>query len=222
MPEHSHPALLPPGLFDVLAPEAGHEARIVEHLMAVFAAHGYDRVKPPLIEFEDSLLYGAGAAMAKQIFRLMDPASQRMMGMRADMTPQVGRIAAVRLRNAARPLRLSYAGQVLRVAGSQLRPERQFGQVGVELIGAEQAAADAETVLLAAEALQAVGVAELTIDLTVPTLVPTLCAAHGVDFHEHTALRQALERKDNAAVAALSGAAPALIAQLMAAAGPAG
>src|SRR3546814_3117616 len=69
------------------------------------------------------------------MFRVMDPVSQRMMGLRTDITLQVARIAATRLRDAARPLRLAYAGQVLRVRGSQLRPERQFAQAGFELIG---------------------------------------------------------------------------------------
>ena len=81
---------------------------------------GYQRVKPPLLEFEDSLLAGSGAAVAEQTFRLMDPDSQRMMGLRADTTPQVARIATTRLAGAPRPLRLSYAGQCLRVRGSQL------------------------------------------------------------------------------------------------------
>ena len=75
--------------------------------MAVFAAHGYERVKPPLLEFEDSLLAGSGVAVAEQTFRLMDPVSQRMMGLRADTTPQVARIAAHpprRGRPAAAPL----------------------------------------------------------------------------------------------------------------------
>ena len=121
-------ALLPAGLRDILAPDAAFEAAVVERVMACFAAHGYERVKPPLIEFEDGLLAGPGAALASETFRLMDPVSQRMMGVRADMTLQVARIAASRLKNLPRPLRLSYAGQVLRVTGSQLRPERQFGQ----------------------------------------------------------------------------------------------
>src|SRR5688572_23073078 len=71
--------LLPAGLSDGLPPEAGFEAAIVERLMAAFAAWGYERVKPPLIEFEDSLLSGPGEAMAADTFRLMDPVSQRMM-----------------------------------------------------------------------------------------------------------------------------------------------
>ena len=89
-----NPALLPAGLRDLLPPEAETEAASVEAIMDVFASHGYQRVKPPLLEFEDSLLSGSGAAVADQTFRLMDPESQRMMGVRADTTPQVARIAA--------------------------------------------------------------------------------------------------------------------------------
>src|SRR5689334_19817090 len=103
------PALLPAGIYDLLPPEAETEARVVAQLMAVLAAHGYERVKPPLVEFEESLLSGPGAAMANATFRMIDPVSHRMIGLRADMTPQVARIAAARLGNAPRPLRLSYA-----------------------------------------------------------------------------------------------------------------
>src|SRR3954465_9244344 len=103
-------ALLPAGLRDLLPPDAETEASAVEALMTVFAAHGYQRVKPPLLEFEDSLLAGSAAALADQTFRIMDPDSQRMMGLRADTTPQVARIATTRLGAAPRPLRLSYAG----------------------------------------------------------------------------------------------------------------
>src|SRR5476651_1254647 len=157
-----NPALLPAGLRDLLPPEAETEASAVEALMAVFAAHGYQRVKPPMLEFEDSLLAGSGAAVAEQTFRLMDPDSQRMMGVRADMTLQVARLAATRLANAPRPLRLSYAGEVLRVGAAQLNPERQLRQIGCELIGSLDAAADAEIVLLAYSALTELGVTGLS------------------------------------------------------------
>lgn len=166
MAEKATNALLPAGLRDVLPPEAAHEARVVEALLSQFAAHGYERVRPPLVEFEESLLAGSGVAMGSQTFRLMDPVSQRMMGVRADITLQIARIAATRLAGAPRPLRLSYAGEVLRVRGSQLVPERQLGQVGVELIGAASAEADAEVISMAAEALGAFGVNDLSVDLT--------------------------------------------------------
>jgi ATP phosphoribosyltransferase regulatory subunit len=221
MTDNTHKALLPAGLHDVLPLDAAHEAAMVERLMAEFARHGYDRVKPPMIEFEASLLSGPGAAMATQTFRLMDPISQQMLAIRPDITLQVARIATSRLVNEPRPLRLSYAGQVLRVKGSQLRPERQFGQVGVELIGAFQPTADAEAVLLAVRALQSLGVPNISVDLNVPTLVPTVCRALGLPDEETFHLRQALDRRDAAGVAAVGGTAAGLLAQLMAASGPA-
>lgn len=214
-------ALLPAGLRDILPPDAAFEAAVVERVMACFAAHGYERVKPPLIEFEDGLLSGPGAAVASDTFRLMDPVSQRMMGLRADMTLQVARIAATRLKNLPRPLRLSYAGQVLRVTGSQLRPERQFGQAGVELIGAASAAADAEVALLAAEALTSVGVAGVSLDINLPTLAPSVAAGLGFSAEVQSALVKALDRKDAAAVAQLAGGAGVLLQDLLAASGPA-
>ncbi len=214
-------ALLPAGLRDILAPDAAVEAAVVDQVMACFTTHGYERVKPPLIEFEDGLLAGPGAALAAETFRLMDPVSQRMMGVRADMTLQVARIAATRLRNLPRPLRLSYAGQVLRVTGSQLRPERQFGQAGIELIGAPSAAADAEVALLAAEALAGVGVAGVSLDLNLPTLAPAVADALGIAGETKVVLVRALDRKDAAAVAEIAGRHRSLFAGLLAAGGPA-
>jgi ATP phosphoribosyltransferase regulatory subunit len=221
MNELLHRALLPLGLRDLLPPEAAVEAEVVARLMAAFGTHGYERVKPPLVEFEDNLLSGAGAAMAKETFRLMDPISQRMVGVRADMTPQIARIATTRLQNAPRPLRLCYAGQVLRVKGSQLRPERQIGQVGAELIGSDDIAADVEVIAVAAEALAGLGVGGLSVDLTLPTLVPSVCAAAGIDAGAVEALRAALDHKDAAAVAAVGGPVAALLGRLLASAGAA-
>ncbi|WP_207459421.1 ATP phosphoribosyltransferase regulatory subunit [Azospirillum sp. SYSU D00513] len=214
-------ALLPAGLHDVLPPEAAHEAAAVQRLLSEFAGHGYERVDPPLVEFEDNLLSGSGAAMSSQTFRLMDPLSQRMMAVRADITPQIARIATTRLRNEARPVRLCYAGQVLRVKGSHLRPERQVAQVGVELIGSLEPEADAEAILLAVGALDAVGVRHLSVDLCVPTMVPLVCRGLGLAEEETSDLRAALDRKDAAAVAAFGGKAASLLEALMAASGPA-
>ncbi|NKC33750.1 ATP phosphoribosyltransferase regulatory subunit [Falsiroseomonas selenitidurans] len=219
-----NPALLPAGLSDVLPPEAEREAMLVEILAETFARHGYERVKPPLLEFEDSLLAGSGAAVAEQTFRLMDPVSHRMMGLRADTTPQVARIAATRLARIPRPLRLSYAGQVLRVQGTQLAPARQLPQAGIELIGAESAAADAEVAAVAAEALGAVGILGASLDITLPRLAPALLDAAGVEGEDRRRLARALDRKDAAAVAehaGRAGGAALLLPALLAAAGPA-
>jgi ATP phosphoribosyltransferase regulatory subunit len=218
MNDAPHPALLPAGLYDLLPPEAEIEAAVTARLMGVLASHGYERVKPPLVEFEETLLSGAGATMASDTFRTMDPISHRMVGVRADMTPQVARIATTRLSHRPRPLRLSYAGQVLRVKGSQMRPERQVGQVGAELIGAAGSAADVEAIAVAGEALAAVGVPHLSVDITLPTLVPAIADAYGIAGERAAALRAALDRKDVAAVATLAGEAGGLLAALVAAA----
>ena len=215
-----NPALLPAGLRDLLPPEAETEASAVEAVMAVFAAHGYQRVKPPLLEYEDALLTGTGGGVADQIFRLMDPETHRMVGLRADITPQVARIATTRLAHAPRPLRLSYAGQVLRVRATGLPPDRQVAQAGIELIGHDSSIADAEVVLVAAEALAAVGLTRVSFDLTMPPLVQSLLDEAAPD--RRVALARALDRKDAACVAEYGGARAASLAELLLSAGPAG
>lgn len=226
----SLPVLLPAGLMDVLPPRAAFEAATVERLVAAFARYGYERVKPPLIEFEETMLAGSGQALTIDTFRLMDPVSQRMLALRPDMTMQVARIAASRLAHRPRPLRLSYAGQVMRVRGSQLRPERQTGQVGAELVGCASPAADIEVILMAAASLAEAGVARLSVDLDLPTLVPALLADAAVCPRPPAApalrrLQAALDRKDATAVRALAPdigeEAAALLTRLIAATGPA-
>jgi ATP phosphoribosyltransferase regulatory subunit len=215
-----HPALLPAGLRDLLPPDAQTEAASVEALMAIFAGHGYARVKPPLMEFEENLLSGAGAAIADQSFRLMDPDSHRMMALRADITPQIARIAATRLARSPRPLRLSYAGECIRTRG-QRETDREVPQAGIELIGADSAAADAEAMLVAAEALAAIGLTRLSLDLTLPTLAPALLDEAGLTGPSRNALARALDRKDAAEVARHGGTLAPMLTNLLLAAGPA-
>lgn len=213
-------ALLPAGFRDILAPNAANEARLIDAMMATAIGHGYLRVKPPLIEFETSLLQGPGAATAERVFRLMDPISQRMMGVRADMTAQAARIATTRLKNAPRPVRLCYAGEVLRTTANQLNPEREVVQVGAELIGSPTAEADAEIILVALETLRAVGVERMSLDLMVPTLVPAVLGQLDLPREIVAALRQAIDRKDVAAVEEVAGESAAVLVGLLDAAGP--
>lgn len=215
-------ALLPPGFVDLLPADAQTEAEGTQALLSVFASHGYERVAPPLLEFEDTLLGGAGAALTEQAFRLMDPDTRRMMALRPDITPQIARIAATRLLNAPRPLRLSYAGQTVLVGnGTAGQSERQIGQAGIELIGPDSAEADAEMVGIAAEALARVGISDLSFDLTMPPLVPTLVEQAGLPAAGVTALLHALDRKDAAAVAEHGGPVADTLIQLLSAAGDA-
>jgi len=210
---------LPQGLRDILPPDADREADAVARIMTCFSRFGYQRVKPPLIEFEDTLLDGAGSATADLCFRVMDPLSNHMMGLRADMTPQVARIAVARLSGSPRPLRLSYAGDVLRVKGGQLNPERQSCQAGLELIGSASLAADSEVLTLAAAALAEVGVPGISVDLSLPTLVPMILAEARLAPEALDKVRHALYHKDAAMVRDEAGQAAPLLLELMAAAG---
>ena len=212
-------ALLPAGLRDVLPPDAAHEAATVEKLIRCFEIQGYERIKPPLVEFEDSLFSGPGAAMTESTFRVMDPISRRMMGVRADVTVQVARVAATRLGHVPRPLRLCYSGEVLRVTPGDLNPERELVQVGAELVGADTINADAEVILLALDALRAVGTRRMSVDITAPRLVPELLAALGIDGAKQPELRAAIDRKDPAGVERHAGTAASVLTELMAAAG---
>ena len=221
MTEYSQRALLPEGLHDDLMPTAEAEARVTQHLTACFLGHGYDLVAPPLIEFENSLLAGPGAARSDGMFRLMDPLGQATLALRSDITPQIARIAATRLAQAPRPLRLAYSGQVLRVRGNQLHPERQFTQTGAELIGVDTTAANAEVILLAVEALEGMGVEGLSVDLIMPALVPAVCDGFDMDGDTAKKVRAALDAKDVGALSVAGADAEKLFKRLLAAAGPA-
>jgi ATP phosphoribosyltransferase regulatory subunit len=113
---------------------------------------------------------------SRRMFRFVDPASLRMMAMRSDVTPQVGRIAATRMAAQARPLRLCYNGQVLTIKGDGLDPVRERLQLGAELIGSDSVAAAAEVVAVAVEALAAAGAQGISVDFTMPDLIDDLAA----------------------------------------------
>lgn len=193
--------MLPAGLYDLLPPVAAHERRLSGQLLDTFAQFGYDQISPPLMEFEASLLAGRGAALASQTFRVMDPLSQDMLGFRADITMQVARIAATRLGDAPRPLRVSYGGSTLRIKGERTESARQLRQAGVELIGSASPAADAEVIAVAVQALEQIGCDGLVVDINLPGLVECILHEAGVDTADRQPIRAALECKDAGLVA---------------------
>ncbi len=211
-----HRSLLPNGLKDLLSPEAEEEARIINSLMQSFRQFGYRRVKPPLIEFEDNLLApGPGATLSKNTFRLMDPESGNMMGIRADVTAQIARLAGSRLKDVTRPLRVSYAADVLRVHGTQLRPERQFSQVGCELIGAHNVKDDVEVCLVALGALGGLGLKDISIDLSFPTLVSDIFKSYRIDGGLAENIDLLLNKRDRDGISGLDHEVKGILLQLI-------
>jgi ATP phosphoribosyltransferase regulatory subunit len=207
------PSLLPEGLRDRLPPQAEAAATMLRAALDAIRAHGYERVAPPLAEYEESLAGRLKSGTPRDLLRVVDPLSQRTLALRPDITTQVGRIAATRLAHRPRPLRLSYGGPVVKLRASQLRPEREMTQIGAELIGQDSAAAAAEIVALSVETLQAAGATGITVDLTLPDLVEALAA----DAPDIARVRALLDAKDAGGLIA-AGAEAYL--PLIAAAGP--
>ena len=210
-------ALLPNGFVDLLPPFAEEEAASIQVLMEKFSAFGYHRIKPPLLEFEDSLLApGPGALLASETFRLMDPVSHRMLGIRSDITAQISRIVSSRLGNEPRPLRLMYANDVLRTCGGQVRTERQFAKVGCELIGAKGVGSDVEICVLSLLGLKSLGLTDITLDFTIPGFVSSLLS--DVDGHDMLEIRKAVAQRDRDTLQGYGGSAR-VIAEVMGASG---
>lgn len=203
--------LLPEGLEDRLPLEAARITAMMHACLDVLDAHGYDRVRPPLLEFEASLagrMAGVAVGESSSMFRFVDPASLRTLALRSDMTPQVGRIAATTLSAAPRPLRLAYCGDTVVIKASQLDPARERLQLGAELIGADSVAAASEAVMLAVEALKAAGLTGISVDFTLPDLVDTLAAkAFPLGPEQIEAVRRELDTKDAGGLRAARGEA---------------
>jgi ATP phosphoribosyltransferase regulatory subunit len=165
--------LLPSGLRDRLPGEAAAAAKAVRAILDTIEGAGFARVAPPLAEYEDELAVRIRRPRT-DLARFVDPLSQRTLAIRPDITPQIARIAATTLATAPRPLRLAYAGPVLKLGATALDPAREAMQAGAELIGRDDVEAAVEIAGLAVDALVAAGVTGLTVDLTLPDLVETL------------------------------------------------
>jgi ATP phosphoribosyltransferase regulatory subunit len=212
------PGLLPVGLRDRLPPQAEAASRLMHRVIVAIGRHGYERVLPPLAEFEESLVGRLKFARSQDLLRMVDPVSQRMLALRPDITAQIGRIAVTRLGHSPRPLRLAYGGQVIKLRATQLRPERELAQAGAELIGNDGIAAVIEVVQVALDALTAAGVTSITVDLTLPDLVETLAVGPMPIAQEHIAVvRTMLDAKD---WGGLSAAGAEAYLPLLSAAGP--
>ncbi|MDI2091524.1 ATP phosphoribosyltransferase regulatory subunit [Commensalibacter oyaizuii] len=214
-------ALLPVGFCDILPIDAEKEAFALHQIMEAFASYGYERVSPPLLEFEQSLLAHSGAGVAEQTFRLMDPETHYMMGLRSDITPQIARIAATRLINSPRPLRLCYAGPCVWVSGAKHHAARQILQAGIELIGVDSPQVDAEIIAITAEALGSAGICSVSFDLMMPQLAQAIIQTESFDYVQTKRLMRALDRKDVAAVQQYGGSSAGVLTTMLQAAGPA-
>jgi len=187
--------LLPEGIEELLPPEAERLDRLQRRLLELFRRWGYELVMPPLVEFLDSLLTGTGNDLDLQTFKLTDQISGRLLGVRADMTPQVARIDAHRMLQREGPVRLCYHGTVLNTRGDGLGGARSFSQIGAELYGHAGVESDAEMLVLMLETLATAGLPEVFLDLGHVGIYRGLARAAGLSGEQESQLFDALQRK---------------------------
>lgn len=185
--------MLPDGMEEALPPSSWQTEDLRRKLLDHYRKSGYELILPPLVEHLDSLLTGAGSDLEQQTFKFTDPATGRLLGLRADMTPQAARIAARRYRE--KTVRLCYLGTVLRTRPDAVGGARSPRQVGCELFGDDGISADLEILRLMLKTLALAGVKNAHLDLGHVGIYRALAAKLELDAEAESALFGILQRK---------------------------
>lgn len=201
--------ILPEGFRDSLFEQASSQRIIVNILTDCFESFGYKLIDPPLVEFANTL--GSG----DESFKFMDPKSHHMMSLRSDITVQMMRIASTRLNNEHHPLRLAYAGSVLRVKSDQLNAKRQLFQSGIELVGTDSIQSDVEILQVIVNALKLVKIEDICIDLTIPSFTDIIISEINLSDKNKSELKVALNQKDETKVNQILDGKDLILASLL-------
>jgi ATP phosphoribosyltransferase regulatory subunit len=195
--------LLPEYIEDVLPAEAARIEKLRHNLLDLFRVHGYQFVIPPLLEYLESLITGVGHDLDLATFKVVDQLTGRLMGVRADMTPQAARIDAHMLNNKG-VTRLCYAGSVLRTKADGLAQTREPLQVGAELFGHAGVESDIEIQGLMVKALQLAGAQSLHVDFNHVGIFGNIASQGKIDASLEQSLYAALQSKDRSGVSSLT------------------
>ena len=206
--------LLPEFIEDVLPAEAARIEQLRRQLLDLFKVHGYQYVIPPMLEYLESLITGTGHDLDLATFKVVDQLTGRLMGVRADTTPQAARIDA-HILNQQGVSRLCYAGTVLRTKPDGLARTREPLQLGAELFGHAGIEADIEIQRLMIKALQLMGLSDLHIDFSHVAIFENLIQSANIQPALEQALYAALQSKDKSAVASLASGLDATIQQAL-------
>jgi ATP phosphoribosyltransferase regulatory subunit len=197
------PTQLPKGARIYLPEEAARKRHVEACLLDIFSRWGYSEIVTPTFEFFDVLALGTDVALQENMFKFVDRETGRMLVLRADITPQIARIVATRLKDQGKPIRLAYVTNVFRYDEPQLSHYREFYQAGVELIGIDKPEAEVEIVAMTVEGLRGLGIRRFQIDLGHPDVFRGLLDQ--VPPEAAAPLREALARKDVSALERLVG-----------------
>ena len=192
--QQKNPWLLPDGIEEILPDDAKHLENLRRKILDVLACWGYSLVIPPFIDYLDSLLTGSGGDLELQTFKLTDQLSGKMLGIRADMTPQVARIDAHNFKHSV-PTRLCYVGTTLHAQGDALEKTRSPMQIGAELYGHKGLDSDVEVISLMLEMLAMTGLQHVHLDLGHVGIYRALSEQAGLSRAEEVTIFDILQRK---------------------------
>ena len=208
---------LPKGAKIYLPDEAAEKRCVEERLLGVFRRWGYREIVTPAYEYFDVLSQGTDHDLQERMFKMVDRESGRLLALRADITPQIARIVATRMRDDAKPLRLAYVTNVFRYDEPHVGRYREFYQAGVELVGLPHPEADAEMIAMTVEGLQALGLERFQIDVGQADFFRGILEDLEVDEATARELRLALGRKDQSSLERLVAelGAPGAVTELL-------
>jgi ATP phosphoribosyltransferase regulatory subunit len=195
--------VLPEYVEDILPAEAARIELLRRKILDLFFSNQYELVIPPLLEYVDSLLTGTGRDLELRTFKVVDQLSGRMMGLRADITPQVARIDA-HLLNRKGVTRLCYCGSVLHTRPAGPAATREPIQIGAEMYGEPGVEGDAEVQRLLCEALIAAGAKGVRLDIGHVAVFRSIVQAAKVNGEREADLFEALQKKDIPALRTLT------------------
>lgn len=194
--------MLPEGIDELLPEQAARSEKIRQELLGLFKTWGYQFVIPPLVEYLDTLLNISDREIELQTFKLTDQISGKTLGVRADMTPQVARMAAHHILNDS-PSRLCYLGPILKARGAKIEKSRSPIQIGAELYGSAHINSDVEIIQLMLEVLAVTGLQKVHLDLGHVAIFRGLARQAGLSVEQEADLLEVLQRKSTDEVTAL-------------------
>jgi ATP phosphoribosyltransferase regulatory subunit len=193
--------LLPIGFYDLINEEAKLNRNTVDILLKSFYEQDYQPICTPLIEFEESL--AVNSTSHAQSFRMIDNLSGKTLLLRSDITPQIARLVATKLRDAPKPIRLCYNGDVVKTKNDNLYADRQLTQVGIELIGEDSSASNLEVIELTLSSLKKIKLQNLVINFCYPGFLDILLK--NLNLQKDEDLRIAIAEKNISSIRNLAG-----------------
>ncbi|MFQ5353759.1 MAG: ATP phosphoribosyltransferase regulatory subunit [Thermodesulfobacteriota bacterium] len=194
---------LPQGVRDILPEEALKIERAAAAIGCLFTGYGFEKIITPLLEFEDTLALGMGGNLMEQVLKFIDPFTGRVLAVRPDITPQVARLAATRMRDHALPLKLYYNDNAIRYVGFGRRKLRQIPQIGAEYISEKASPRlDADMIIMAIEALRAVGLEDFKIDIGDVSFLKNILCGLEIEAPLQEEITESVGLKDSSALRA--------------------